>query len=77
MLFYELFVSTNKLLQFVVAIKTSKASCACESKLTNLNPIPKGYLLLPELNDCLDHFNEQYSVLLGKEESKKLLPGGK
>ncbi|MBL7739020.1 MAG: MarR family transcriptional regulator [Chitinophagaceae bacterium] len=44
-----------------------------EGKITNVYPSPKGKELLPKLKDCVNEFYSNYSALLGKEESAKLV----
>ncbi len=44
-----------------------------EGKITNVYPSPKGKELLPKLKDCVNEFYSNYSTLLGKEESAKLV----
>ncbi len=44
-----------------------------EGKITNVYPTPKAKNLLPELKDCMDHFYQCYSTILGKEESTKMV----
>lgn len=43
-----------------------------EGKLTNVYPTPKAKKMLPELKDCVDHFYQAYSSILGKEESARM-----
>lgn len=44
-----------------------------EGKLTNVYPTPKAKTLYPELKECLAHFYQRYSAILGKEESARLV----
>lgn len=44
-----------------------------EGKITNVYPTPKAKELHPKLKECLVHFYETYSSLLGKEESGRLV----
>ena len=44
-----------------------------EGKLTNVYPTPKAKALLPDLKDCLDQFYKNYSSIIGKEESARLV----
>ena len=44
-----------------------------EGKLTNVYPTPKGRELLPKMKECLHEFYSRYVLLLGKEESAKLV----
>jgi MarR family transcriptional regulator, organic hydroperoxide resistance regulator len=44
-----------------------------EGKLTNIYPTPKGKEMLPTLKNCLHQFYENYSEILGKEESERLV----
>jgi DNA-binding MarR family transcriptional regulator len=44
-----------------------------EGKITNVYPTPKAKDLQPKLKECLNHFYEQYSKLLGEEESSRLV----
>ena len=44
-----------------------------EGKITNVYPTPKGKELLPQLRECLEHFYQQYSGILGKEESTRIV----
>ena len=43
-----------------------------EGKLTNVYPTPKAKALLPELKECLNHFYQNYSAILGKDESIRM-----
>jgi DNA-binding MarR family transcriptional regulator len=42
-------------------------------KLTNVYPTPKAKAMLPELKDCLHNFYQNYSSIIGKDESAKLV----
>lgn len=42
-------------------------------KLTNLYPTPKAKKLLPELVNCVKDFQQQYTAILGGEESARLV----
>jgi len=44
-----------------------------EGKLTNIYPTPKAKALQELLNNCLKHFYDRYSVVLGKENSSRLV----
>ncbi len=44
-----------------------------EGKTTNVYPTPKGKEMLPQLKECLKDFYTQYTSILGKEESAKLV----
>ncbi|MGZ3939098.1 MAG: MarR family winged helix-turn-helix transcriptional regulator [Flavisolibacter sp.] len=44
-----------------------------EGKITNVYPTPKAKELYPKLKECLFHFYEKYSSILGKEESTRLV----
>lgn len=44
-----------------------------EGKTTNVYPTPKAKQLQPQLDKCLDKFNQRYNAVLGKEESTKLV----
>lgn len=44
-----------------------------EGKLTNVYPTPKAKSMLPELKECLQEFYLQYTAILGKEESARLV----
>jgi DNA-binding MarR family transcriptional regulator len=44
-----------------------------EGKITNVYPTPKAKELNQKLKECLDHFYRKYSLLLGKEESNRLV----
>lgn len=44
-----------------------------EGKTTNVYPTPKGKDLLPRLKECVQQFQQQYTALLGREESAKLV----
>ena len=46
---------------------------ATEGKLTNVYPTPKARALLPELRECLNDFYQNYSSIIGKEESARLV----
>ena len=42
-------------------------------KLTNVYPTPKAKAMLPDLQQCLDNFYQNYSSIIGKEESARLV----
>lgn len=42
-------------------------------KLTNVYPTPKAKAMLPDLKDCLNHFYQNYSAIIGKDESARLV----
>jgi DNA-binding MarR family transcriptional regulator len=42
-------------------------------KLTNVYPTPKAKEMLPKLKECVNHFFDVYSKILGKEESLRLV----
>ena len=44
-----------------------------EGKLTNVYPTPKAKSMLPDLKDCLTDFYQNYSSIIGKEESARLV----
>ncbi len=44
-----------------------------EGKQTNVYPSATAKALLPTLTQCLNHFYNNYSTILGKEESCKLI----
>lgn len=44
-----------------------------EGKLTNVYPTPKAKAMLPDLKDCLYSFYQNYSSIIGKEESARLV----
>jgi DNA-binding MarR family transcriptional regulator len=44
-----------------------------EGKLTNVYPTPKAKALLPEMKECLDHFYQNYSSIIGKEEGARFV----
>lgn len=44
-----------------------------EGKLTNVYPTPKAKAMLPDLKACLQDFYQQYTSILGKEESNRLV----
>jgi len=44
-----------------------------EGKTTNVYPTPKGKDLLPRLKESVQQFQQQYTALLGREESAKLV----
>lgn len=44
-----------------------------EGKITNVYPTPKAKELYPKMKECLSHFYQKYSALLGREESNKLV----
>lgn len=44
-----------------------------EGKITNVYPTPKAKELHPKMKECLNHFYQKYSLLLGKEESSRLV----
>ena len=46
---------------------------ANEGKLTNVYPTSKAKALLPELKECLHHFYQNYSSIIGKDESARLV----
>ena len=41
-------------------------------KVTNVYPTPKGKDMLPKLKECVNHFFNAYSKILGREESLQL-----
>ena len=44
-----------------------------EGKITNVYPTPKAKAMWPELKACMTQFCQQYSKILGDEESKRLV----
>lgn len=46
---------------------------ATDGKLTNVYATPKGKEMLPLLKNCLHDFYNQYSAILGKEQSSQLV----
>lgn len=44
-----------------------------EGKLTNVYPTPKGKEMQPVLKECVQEFHHQYTVILGKEESNRMV----
>jgi DNA-binding MarR family transcriptional regulator len=44
-----------------------------EGKLTKVYPTAKAKELYPTLQECLTHFVENYSAILGKDESQKIV----
>lgn len=44
-----------------------------EGKTTNVFPTQKAKELKPQMKQCVDEFNEKYSKILGKEESRQLI----
>jgi DNA-binding MarR family transcriptional regulator len=44
-----------------------------EGKLTNVYPTPKAKAMLPDLKECLNHFYQNYSSVIGKDESARLV----
>ena len=42
-------------------------------KVTNLYPTPKAKKLLPELKKCVCQFQQEYTKILGQEESTRLV----
>ena len=44
-----------------------------EGKLTKVYPTAKAKELYPQLQECLSHFIENYSNILGKEESLRMV----
>ena len=44
-----------------------------EGKLTNVYPTPKAKAMLPDLKDCLVNFYQNYSSIIGKDESARLV----
>jgi MarR family transcriptional regulator, organic hydroperoxide resistance regulator len=42
-------------------------------KITNVYPTPKAKDLYPKMKECLQQFYQQYSKLLGREESGRLV----
>jgi MarR family transcriptional regulator, organic hydroperoxide resistance regulator len=57
----------EKLEEKKLVVRTTKG------KATNVYPTPKGKELLPKLKECLKMFYENYSTILGKEESARLV----
>ncbi len=46
-----------------------------DGKMTNVYPTNKSKSLLPTMQKCMDEFYHQYSEILGKEDSEKLVEG--
>ncbi len=44
-----------------------------EGKVTNVYPTPKAKVMLPILKECVNHFFEAYSKIVGKDESLHLV----
>ena len=44
-----------------------------EGKITNVYPTPRAKELYPKMKECMNQFYQNYSTLLGKEESGKLV----
>lgn len=44
-----------------------------EGKMTNVYPTPKAKEMMPELQACGKDFYQQYSAILGKEDSARLV----
>lgn len=44
-----------------------------DGRSANVYPTPGGKNLLPKINDCMKNFYESYSIILGKDESKRLV----
>jgi DNA-binding MarR family transcriptional regulator len=44
-----------------------------EGKITNVYATPKAKELYPKMKECLHHFYQRYSSLLGKDESNRLV----
>ncbi len=42
-------------------------------KITNLYSTPKAKKLIPELKECVNQFQNEYTEILGKEESSRLV----
>lgn len=42
-------------------------------KLTNVYPTPKAKAMLPDLKECLNNFYQNYSSVIGKDESTRLV----
>ena len=57
----------EKLEEKKLAVRTS------EGKVTNVYPTPKAKELQPKMKDCLNRFYQQYSGLIGEQESSRLV----
>jgi len=44
-----------------------------EGKITNVYPTPKGKEMMPKLKECVNDFYSNYSTILGKDESARLV----
>lgn len=44
-----------------------------EGKITNVYPTPKAKELLPKMKHCMEDFQNQYTAILGAEESMRMV----
>ena len=72
----ELHLQPSTITRLIEKLETKKLLIrATDGKQTNVYATPKGKELLPKLKQCLAEFYENYSSILGKEESAKLILG--
>jgi DNA-binding MarR family transcriptional regulator len=70
----HLLLSPSTITRLIEKLETKKLVVrTTEGKLTNVYPTPKAKSMLPELKECLQEFYQQYTAILGKEESARLV----
>lgn len=70
----HLLLSPSTITRLIEKLETRKLVVrTAEGKLTNVYPTPKAKAMLPELKTCLQDFYQQYTAILGKEESNRLV----
>lgn len=73
MLSYQLHLQASTITRLVEKLEQKKLVVrTTEGKITNVYPTPKAKELYPKMKECLNHFYQKYSALLGKEESGRL-----
>lgn len=72
----ELQLTPSTITRFIEKLENKKLLIrTTEGKITNVYPTPKAKELLPKMKECINHFYTQYSSILGKTESEKLIAG--
>ena len=70
----ELQLKPSTVTRFIEKLEARKLVIrSSDGKLTNVYPTPRAKELLPELKACQSAFSEKYTLLLGREESLKLV----
>jgi MarR family transcriptional regulator, organic hydroperoxide resistance regulator len=70
----QLLLTPSTITRLIEKLETKKLVVrTVTGKLTNIYPTPKGKQLQPQLQKCLVHFYNNYSNILGKDESAKLV----